>query len=251
MLPVLYEDNHLLVVNKPPELATMGAPGKSTAHSLAASFLREKYNKPGRAFVGVVSRLDAMTSGVLVFAKTSKAASRLTPQFSASTAKQADQGKSATKIYLAVVEGQIHASSGTLENYVKKNDAARRMVTTSAVDPEAKLARLEFQTLHRSKQHSTVAVQLITGRKHQIRLQFSEIGNPVLGDRKYDSHRAFGRGIALHSWQLRIEHPTLKQSMWFQAPTPDSWKKYTASIGSLDDRVTQLRECFETNGQDS
>ncbi len=120
-LEILYEDNHLLVVNKPVGIATMGAEAGPTIHSLAASYLKETYGKPGKAFVGVVSRLDSMTSGVLVLARTSKAASRLSAQFAERS------GEATDKIYLAAVEGSLPEAEGELADHVLKDDAAHRM----------------------------------------------------------------------------------------------------------------------------
>lgn len=235
-LAVLYEDNHLLVIDKPAGLATMGAePGIVTAHSLACDYLRYKYDKPGRVFVGVVSRLDSMTSGVLCLARTSKSASRLTPQF----AEKSDGG--AIKVYLAVVEGDFVGESGgdqgRLIDHVRKDDAAKRMriVRPSADSLEA---TLRYVVLGRTGRETVLAVQLISGRKHQIRVQFADRGHPVIGDRKYDSRRSLTdpigggpAGVALHSWQLQIEHPTLKSAMRFSAPPPPSWKPWATALG--------------------
>lgn len=231
-LNVLYEDNHLLVIDKPVGLATMGAEsGVATIHSWACDYLREKYDKPGRVFVGIVSRLDSMTSGVLCLARTSKAASRLTPQFAEKS------GGGAVKIYLAAVEGNWESDVGTLVDWVRKDDQAKRMRVVGADAKGALEASLRYQVVHRTDQSTLLAVRLISGRKHQIRVQFAAAGHPVLGDRKYDSHRAFGRhdsdaaggkggmlGVALHSWRLQIEHPTRREKFWFVAGLPDFWE---------------------------
>ena len=217
-LDILYEDNHLLVINKPAGIATMGAESGPTVHSLAADYLKRKYRKPGNVYVGIVSRLDAMTSGVLVLARTSKAASRLVPQF-------ADKnGSAAAKIYLAIVEGRIDCDEGIWEDHLRKDDEARRM---RVVDPSwrgAKAARLRFVTVSRSDEESTLAIQLLSGRKHQIRVQAAERGHAVLGDRKYNARMAFPTGVALHSWRLQITHPTRRETMWFEAGLPNSWR---------------------------
>lgn len=221
-LEVIYEDNHLLVINKPAGIATMGAESGPTVHSMAADYIKKAYDKPGRVFVGVVSRLDSMTTGVLVLARTSKAASRLSAQFA---------GKSESdlsKIYLAAVDGQIDPPDGRLEDHVLKDDAARRM---RLVDPSAKgsqQAALRYTTVGASEDISILAVQLLTGRKHQIRVQLADRGHAVVGDRKYGSKRPFPAGIALHSWLLQIQHPTKRNPLWFEARPPRSWNQFRA-----------------------
>jgi 23S rRNA pseudouridine1911/1915/1917 synthase len=238
-LEVLYEDNHLLVVNKPAGIATMGAEQGATMHSMAAHYLKTTYQKPGKAFVGVVSRLDAMTSGVLVLAKTSKAASRLSAQFADRSGGQSE------KLYLALVEGSLCAPQqerpareqteqqrGGQEwvDFVRKDDAAHRMRVVRRSSPGAKEARLRYHHLASATEWSLVAVRLISGRKHQIRLQFAHRGHAVLGDRKYGSRLPFPQGIALHSWRLKIMHPTRRVAMWFRADPPTAWKALLAQL---------------------
>ncbi len=239
-LDILYEDNHLLVVNKPVGIATMGAEQGPTVHSMAADYLKRTYHKPGKAFVGVVSRLDAMTSGVLVLARTSKAASRLSTQFAERS------GDGTTKIYLAALDGDLQASQGELTDQVLKDDAAHRMRVVPNGAPQAKEARLRYCQLIANESTSVVAVRLMTGRKHQIRLQFAERGHPVLGDRKYGCKTRFSAGIAFHSWRLRIMHPTKRTPLWFQADPPRSWNSLLRHL-SLDqdlqrrvDRLLQI-----------
>jgi len=225
-LDILFEDNHLLVINKPAELITMGAETGPTLHIHATEYLRKRYNKPGRAYLGIVSRLDSMTSGVIVMAKTSKAASRLTPQFSG-------QGKDlASKTYLAVLEGCLDAEYGELVDHVAKNDSARRMEIVPKQRDGAQLARLRYVCLAATPDASLVAVRLLTGRKHQIRLQFAHLSFPVWGDRKYDASNPFESGIALHSWKLEITHPTLRERVGWSAPLPESWQKFGKLIPS-------------------
>ncbi|MDA8746250.1 RluA family pseudouridine synthase [Rubripirellula amarantea] len=222
-LDVIFEDNHLLVVNKPTGIATMGADDGPTLHSIAVEYVRKKYNKPGRVFLGIVSRLDTVTSGVLVLPRTSKSASRLTPQFQP-TAK--GSGKSAVKVYLAVVSGYLDQPSGTFTDFVAKDDRAKRMRIVGPGHPEASEAKLAYQVIAEHENGSIVAVRLLTGRKHQIRVQFADRGYPILGDQKYGSAVAFPSGIALHSWKLQIEHPTLKIPMEFGSKVPSSWNMF-------------------------
>jgi 23S rRNA pseudouridine1911/1915/1917 synthase len=238
-LDILYEDNHLLVVNKPAGIATMGAAAGATVHSLAADYLKSAYNKPGRAYVGIVSRLDAMTSGVLVLARTSKAASRLSAQFA--TASQ----DGPTKIYLAAVEGQLDSPGAELVDYIRKDDVAKRMRVVGRTAPSAQQARLRYITVGAQDDVSVVAVRLLTGRKHQIRLQFADRGHPVMGDRKYGSSRRFSAGVALHSWRLQIIHPTSRMPMWFEAETPRSWKPIRRIMPDADAMRSSIDEFFQ------
>ena len=236
---ILFEDNHLLVVDKPAGIATMGDDSGQTVHSLAAEYLRRKYNKPGRAFVGIVSRLDALTSGVIVLAKTSKAAARLTKQFGNAG------GPAVAKVYLVAVEGSFPSPEGSLCDYVVKNERAKKMEVVDTPSSAAKRAELNFRTLLRSPSRSVLAVQLLTGRKHQIRVQFASQGYPVLGDRKYGANSRFPVGIALHSWLLRIEHPTLKQAAWYQSDLPESWHRIHRDRETVAAWRTDVSDAFE------
>ena len=250
-LEILHEDNHLLVVNKPAGLATMGAESGPTVHSLAAEYIKRSRGKPGRVFVGIVSRLDSMTSGVLVLARTSKAASRLTAQFSAKSKQVAGsnstQGKKAVprpprKIYLAVVAGQLDGQADQWTDQIRKDDSAHRMRLTSVPRADSKTAELRYQVVAGTQANTIVAIELLTGRKHQIRTQFADRGHPVLGDRKYESEVKFSSGIALHSWRLQIEHPTQRVPMWFEAPPPSSWGRFQNELPSMQDLREQISE---------
>lgn len=214
---VIYEDNHLLVINKPAELATMGAlEGEPTAAAWAADYLKRRYLKPGNAFVGVVSRLDSFVTGVLVLARTSKAASRLTEQF---------RQRQTRKLYFAYVEGHLNQPTWkTLSAHIAKNDAAHRMMIVTPESRDAQLATLQFRTLASSTTRSLLEVDLGTGRKHQIRLQLADHGHPIVGDNKYGANSNFPKGIALHASKLTIEHPTLRKPMTFVAPLPAAWR---------------------------
>lgn len=214
-LAVLYEDNHLLVVNKPPGLPTMGvADDRASVLTVAKDYLRDKYNKPGNVYLGIVSRLDAPVTGVLVIARTSKAASRLTEQF---------RRREVTKSYLALVAGHPDQQSGRLEHYLRKDERHRKMHTTSASTPDAQHAALSFEVVQTLGESSLVRVELETGRKHQIRVQLAKWGHPIVGDRKYGSTLAFPQGIALHSHRLVMEHPVRKEPMEIIAPPPAWW----------------------------
>lgn len=225
---ILYEDNHLLAVNKPPGLPTQGAiPGRPSLVSEAKNYLRQKYQKPGNVYLGVVSKLDAPVSGVVVFARTSKAAARLSEQF---------RNRSVEKIYWACVEGRVDPPAGECVDHLVKSERLQRMVVATSrsksegkskntVGP-AKIARLKYKRLKALPRASLLEISLETGRKHQIRVQLAARGHPLLGDRKYGSSRAFPGGIALHSRRLVVEHPIKKTPLELIAPLPKSWQKF-------------------------
>lgn len=231
IMNVLFEDNHLLVVDKPAGMATMGAEDdQETVHRWGCQYIKRKYNKPGNVFLGIVSRLDRLTTGVLVLARTSKAASRLTIQFGGPGKSKKVTGK-AEKTYFAVLSGKLsHDTSfghqGALRDSVYKDDAAHRMRVDRHQRQDAQAAELRYVVLAESQQHTLVAVRLVTGRKHQIRLQFADRGHPVVGDKKYGSAESFGGGIALHSWCLQIDHPTKGDRLEFTARPPASWGEH-------------------------
>jgi len=225
---VVFEDNHLLVVNKRAGLVTQGAAaGQPSLFELAKDYIRRKYNKPGNVYLGIVSRLDAKTTGVIVMARTSKAAARLTQQF---------RDRETKKTYWAVVSadasGESIANCGRLESWMFKDDAAMRMrcvkdhlVKSGNVPSDAKVAQLSWRVIAEDGGRSLLEVELQTGRKHQIRCQLSDAGFPIVGDKKYNSHLGFpGNGIALHSKSVEITHPTRKIVLQFEANVPDYWK---------------------------
>ena len=223
-IEVLYEDNHLLALNKPAGVPTMGvAPQIPSMLSLCKEYLKRKYQKPGNVYVGIVSRLDAPVTGVLLVARTSKAAARLTRQFQQSAVR---------KEYLAVVEGSLPRSSDELVDWVRKDERHRRMHIASAEAAGAREARLRYRMLKKFPQDSVLSVELVTGRKHQIRLQLSHLGNPVRGDRKYGARQPFPAGIALHASRLELNHPVRQQRVILTAPLPKSWR--TAGYGETE-----------------
>ncbi len=225
-LHILHEDNHLLVVNKPAVLATMGAkPQEPSLLNDCKAYLKKKHAKPGNVYLGVVSRLDSWVTGAIVFARTSKAASRLNQQF---------RERTVDKSYLAIVAGKPPASSGQLEDWVIKNDQQRRMEVTQPNTQGAKIAKLEYQlidqietgqrTNRKPEVISLISIKLFTGRKHQIRVQLAHLGLPIVGDRKYGSKERFANGIALHAQSLAFNHPTLKNRLSFECNPPNYWK---------------------------
>ena len=219
-LEILYEDNHLLVVNKPAGLPTMGAPdGTPTLLTLAKDYVKRRFQKPGNVYLGVMSRLDAPVTGVVLLARTSKAAARMTAQFHAHTVQ---------KLYWALVEAPLIPPCGEYIDWLVHDERHRRVRVAAAGQgqPGAKQARLEYRQLSQRRDVSLVEVTLDTGRKHQIRVQFAQHGHPLLGDRKYGSRRRFGAGIALHARQLVIRHPVGDERLGFEAPLPRSWADF-------------------------
>ncbi len=221
MLDVLYEDNHILVCVKPVGvLSQADATGDADMLTLIADYLREKYQKPGNVFVGLVHRLDRMVGGVMVFAKTSKAASRLSEQVRNHTFR---------KTYRAVVFGTPSVSSGTFQDFLLKNEKTNMVSVVPKGTAGAKEAILDYQVLSRctvgagEKPLSLVEVNLRTGRPHQIRVQFASRKMPLLGDHRYGKPL---QGlppipsVGLWSYSVEIMHPTKKEPMIFSKEPP-------------------------------
>ena len=214
-LDVLFEDNHLLAINKPAGLATMGVSADRPSLLVRAKeYIKERYHKPGEVYLGVVSRLDASVTGVVLLARTSKAAARLNEQF---------RGREVEKIYWAVVEGEIGPRDVACRDWITADERHRRMRLADAEVPGAQLAQLVYRGLRRVPAGTFVEVRLETGRKHQIRLQLASRGHPVVGDRKYGSRRPMPQGIALHARRLVFRHPVRNEPIELVAPIPDSW----------------------------
>jgi len=219
MLDVLYEDNHLLAVNKPALLPTMGvAADEPSLLAVAKEYIRRKYGKPGEVYLGIVSRLDAPVTGVVLIARTSKAAARLSEMF---------RERDVEKTYWALVEGRVEPASGTLIHYLRKDERHRMMHVTIAGAADAQRAELNYRVLRSVKGNTLLEIELLTGRKHQIRVQLADAGWPVVGDRKYGSRRAFASGIALHSSRLKFNHPVRKVPVEVEAPLPPAWEGLT------------------------
>jgi 23S rRNA pseudouridine1911/1915/1917 synthase len=215
---ILLEDNHLLAVVKPAELPTMGVdPQRPSLLSIAREYIKHKYGKPGNVYLGIVSRLDAPVTGVIVMARTSKAASRLTEQF---------RLRQVQKIYWALVPTTGEPAAGTLKNWLRKDERLRKMLLCGADAPGAVQAELSYRTLQQLGEVTLLEISLKTGRKHQIRVQLAARHLNVIGDRKYGSRIAFGPGIALHSRQLRLIHPVRRTPVEIVAPVPTSWHRF-------------------------
>ena len=202
-MKVIFEDNHLLVVEKPINIPMQEDESKDLdLLSECKQYLKEKYNKPGNVYLGLVHRLDRPVSGVCVFAKTSKAASRLTKQI---------QDHSFKKTYLAVVENNNLDENGHFEDYLLK-DTKNNIVK---VDKKGKLAILDYEILKRNNDLALVKINLKTGRSHQIRVQFSSRNHALWGDQKYNPKAIVGEQIALHSYQLIFNHPVSGEQLCF------------------------------------
>ncbi len=210
-ISLLFEDNHLLVVEKPVNIPTQGdASGDLDLLSLLKEDLKVRYQKPGQVYLGLVHRLDRPVGGVMVFAKTSKAAARLSEQIRTGQFR---------KTYLAVVHGQPE-KSGRLEHFLAKDRATNTVQVSSSV-AAGKKAILEYEALMEREGLSLVRINLLTGRSHQIRVQFSTIGHPLYGDQKYGaSLNTPGQQLALWSHQIKCLHPTKKEEMTFSSSPP-------------------------------
>lgn len=218
-LQVLHEDNHVIVVNKRPSDIVQGdKTGDVTMPDQIKEFLRVKYNKPGNIFCGVVHRLDRPTSGAVVFAKTSKALTRLNEQF---------REKDTQKIYWAVVEKAPQSNTGHLENFLLKSEKQNKAYVHQKEVSGSKKAILDYRVLAQSDKYTLVEVTLHTGRHHQIRAQMAHIGSIIKGDLKYGAKRSNADGsIHLHARYLSFIHPTTKETIQITAPVPEDslWK---------------------------
>ena len=224
-LNVLYEDNHIIVVEKPVNIpAQADSSGDSDMLTLIKSYIKQKYNKPGDVFLGLVHRLDRPVGGVMVFARTSKAASRLAPQFASHKAK---------KRYAAIVTGSPKAYA-KLEDYIRKDESTLSAVICSPSAPGAKNAALEYYRLTERGGLTLLDVSLFTGRHHQIRAQLANAGYPIWGDQRYNPAAKAGQQVALWAYSLTIEHPTLKQEMTFTLPPHGAaWEPFETELKAL------------------
>jgi 23S rRNA pseudouridine1911/1915/1917 synthase len=212
--PVFIEDNHLLVLYKPAGLIMQrDTKGKITLLDLARRYIKERYAKPGRVFVGMVHRLDGPVAGVVVLARTSKSASRLSAQF---------REREVVKTYMAVVQGRPPRPEGRLEHHLVRDGRFCR--AHAAERPDSRKAALSYRTLDHQKGKSLLEITLETGRRHQIRAQLSAVGCPIAGDRAYGADQRLDDGsIALLAHRLKFNHPTLKTEVTVETPPPMKW----------------------------
>ena len=205
MNKIIYEDNHILVVEKPSNMPVQGdSSGDLDLLTSLKKYIKDKYNKPGNVYLGLVHRLDRPVGGVMVFARTSKAAERLSKGI---------VNNEVDKYYLAVVCGTLTDKKGIMEDYLLKDEKTN----TTRVDSSGKYAKLEYEVLAEKDGFSLVKIHLITGRSHQIRVQFASRNLPLWGDKKYNNKSLAGEQIALWSWELSFNHPTTKERLTFKS----------------------------------
>lgn len=211
----LYEDNHIIIVNKSPgEIVQGDKTGDTPLVETVKEFLKQKYEKPGNVFCGVVHRIDRPVGGLVIFAKTSKALTRLNEMLRCSQIH---------KSYLAIVQGSPEKDRDTLTHYITSTERNNKSYASPIAKQGAKKAILEYEVLTRGQRYSLLKINLITGRKHQIRVQLSSIGHPIKGDLKYGAKRSNPDGsISLRANHIQFIHPVSKQNIDVTAPLPDS-----------------------------
>ena len=218
-LKILFEDNHIIVVEKPVNIPSQAdKTGDEDMLTIIKKYLIKKYNKPGDAYLGLVHRLDRPTGGVMVFAKTSKAASRLSEQV---------REKKFEKEYLVIVDGKLEKETGIFEDYMIKNEQKNVSKIVDSKTKNAKIAKLEYKVIKYNEETnlSVVKVKLYTGRHHQIRVQFASRNHSVYGDQKYGT-RGRGKQLCLWAYKLSFFHPISKEKMTFETypEKTGSWK---------------------------
>ena len=208
-LKIIFEDNHIIVVEKTPNIPSQSdKTGDIDMLTIVKQYIKEKYNKQGNVYLGLVHRLDRPVGGIMIFAKTSKAASRLSEQVREKVFK---------KKYLAVVDGKIDKRSGILEDYLYKDERNNISKVVNKNKKNAKLAKLDYEVIKYDevKNLSLLKINLHTGRHHQIRVQLSNFGHSIFGDNKYGT-RGKGKQIALWAYELTIKHPITKEEITFK-----------------------------------
>ncbi len=218
-LQVLYEDNHIIAVNKRVGDIVQGdKTGDKPLSDVVKEYIKDKYDKPGEVFLGVVHRLDRPTTGIVIFARTSKALTRLNDLF---------KNRETQKTYWAIVKGKPSKSNDTLVHYLKRNEKANTSKAHINEVPDSKKASLEYTVIKELNNYTALEIELHTGRHHQIRAQLSAIGYPIKGDLKYGADRSDpDGGIHLHARRLEFIHPVSKEKIAITAPVPDDnlWK---------------------------
>lgn len=212
--PVIYSDNHLLAIYKPAGLIMQrDRPQRLSMLDLAKLWVKDRWQKPGRVYLGMVHRLDAPVAGVVLLARTSKAAGRISRQI---------RKKSVQKSYLAVIQAKLPSHCGELEHHLLRQGRTSRVV--AAGTPDSRRARLGYCQLDHSADRSLVKIDLETGRRHQIRLQMAAMGCPIVGDVRYGASQPLAHGrIALLSMEMIVDHPTTAERLTFSSPLPVGW----------------------------
>lgn len=208
---IIYFDNHLLIANKPSGMTTQpNGIAPTSLEDFCKNWVKEKYEKPGNIFLHALHRLDKPASGLVLFAKTSKALSRLNASMRA---------KTPLKTYLTIIEGHLPSLHGTLEHYLVHGDHQAEI--SSKTNPNAKFARLHYATLKKTDRHSFLEVTLETGRYHQIRAQMAAMGTPIVGDARYGSSEKLAvEAISLQHYRFQFSHPITQEVLTFSAPKP-------------------------------
>ena len=216
-MTVVYEDNHIIIVFKESgEIVQGDKTGDKPLSETVKEYIKEKYNKPGNVFLGVVHRLDRPVSGLVVFAKTSKALTRLNEMF---------RNGDVHKTYWAITQQAPEQTEGRLANWLVRNEKQNKTYVYNREVPNSKKALLDYRLLSSTANYCLLEVRLLTGRHHQIRCQLSGIGCVIKGDLKYGAPRSNpDGGICLHSHEIRFIHPVRKEEMDIIAPPPASWK---------------------------
>lgn len=224
-MTVLYEDNHIIIVNKAPgEIVQGDKTGDKPLSEMVKEYLKEKYNKPGNVFCGVTHRLDRPTSGIVVFAKTGKALSRLNDMF---------RDGEVDKTYWAIVKDRPPKEEDQLTHYLVKNEKTNKSSAYASEKPHAKKAVLHYRLIAASQNYYLLEIDLETGRHHQIRVQLAKIGCPIRGDLKYGAARSNPDGsISLHARSISFIHPVSKEKIMVTAPVPEDnlWKAFETSL---------------------
>ncbi len=235
-LNILYEDNHIIAVYKPAGLlvqpASLSRSGEASARRAdggdktgdkslldkVKEYLKQKYKKPGNVFLGLVHRLDRNVSGIVLFGKTSKGASRLSEQF---------RDNEIQKIYYAVAEGELESKKGKLIHYLAKNENIRKASVSDSAKENYEMSELEYEVVRSNKNYSLLKIKLITGRFHQIRAQFSHTGHPLVGDSKYGSkEKTQDNSVALCATEIEFRTATTDEVIKLKIKCPDFWEKY-------------------------
>ena len=232
---VLYEDNHIIIVNKTcTEIVQGDKSGDVPLSEMVQAYLKEKYNKPGNVFIGVTHRLDRPVSGVVVYAKTSKALSRLNEMF---------RTHNLTKRYWAIVKNRPPQEEQLLTNYLLRNERINKTFVYDKQVKGSKLSQLSYKIIAQSEKYYLLEIDLMTGRHHQIRAQLAHIGCPIRGDLKYGFERSNkDGGISLHARNIRFIHPVSQKEINIVAPTPDDtlWKTFEEIVGTREEDTPTL-----------